>query len=448
MRNVLVVWFGISGKSAAHLCKELGYKVYVYDEKDKEALNLTSEDDGICFVGKDFIFSQSDFFDFAVISPAVLPGNEIYDFLSNNGITMLSEIELGFRYCKADNVIAITGTNGKTSTALICNEVFKKIGIPQCIYGNMGIGFAEISPHIEKEQNVILEVSAQQLHATHEFSPHISVITNINPEHQSHYMSYEEYVSDKYRIYANQGKDDYCIINYDDENLLSIKNSIVANVIGFSRKRKLNNGASYIDGAIHINVFGKEKVINVGHTIRNDYIDHILIVALILSIMEIDFGEDILLDIPEMTFKHRLEQFGNHNERRFFDDSKATNPYSTIFALQNFKNMVLICGSNMKKKSDYKDLVKAIEEKGCWAVLYRESGLILFNELRKNGYRKAVFVNSLEEAVKTAYDVSRAGDAIIFSPAGNSSPLYENLYERGRIFKSIAMRLMEEAQVS
>ena len=447
MGNVLIVWFGISGKSAAKLCLNNGYNVYVYDEKDIREFGLDEKElSHYIFIDKTNLFSNKTKFEFAVISPAVLPGNEIHDFLQSKGIVMLSEIELGYRYCDG-NIIAITGTNGKTSTAWICSRVFEMLGKDNGVYGNLGIGFAETSPKIACNETIILEVSAQHLHATELFHPHISVITNINPEHQSNYVCFEDYVNDKYKIFANQQKNDYCILNYDDTRLAMLENKINATVLGFSKKQRLKKGASFLNGTLYIDENDYHRVIYLGTSLRRDYIEHILIVALILKILDISFDDAILKLIPNIKFEDRLEVFNKFNKRLFVNDSKATNPYSTIFALESFTNIVLICGSNLKKKNDYHDLIRAIEKKGCWVVLYRESGEILFQELEERKYEKMIYVKDLKDAIEQAYEVSNVGDVIVFSPGGNSSPLYENLYERGRIFKELTNSFLREKNI-
>lgn len=435
MQNVLIIGFGISGRSAASLCKRNGDNVFIYDDKgiDELTLDLTTKN-LYRFIDICYLSSHASIFDFAVVSPGVLPSTSIYKIIKEKRIPMISEIELGYRYCKG-RIIAITGTNGKTSTSYICSRILNHLGVSQCVCGNMGIGFAEVIPQIEQNQNVILEVSAQQLHTTNTFKPYISVITNINHEHQADYCDYTDYVEDKTKIYANQDESDFCIINLDDKELVSRKSDIKANLLGFSKHKRILNGASYEDGRVYVDIKGSHKEFLLGNDLRMDYIEHILVAVLVLEILRVSYDVKILKMISSITFEGRLETFKNYNNRVFINDSKATNPYSTIFALNCFNDVVLICGSNLKKKSDFSDLINKIEKKGCWAILYRESGAIIAEELQRKGYNRYIYVDDLESAIETAYNCSKKGDAIIFSPAGNSSPLYTNHCVRGTVFK-------------
>lgn len=437
MQNALIIGFGISGRSAASLCKMNGDNIFVYDDKGVDELTLDSATRNLYrFIDLCYLSSHASMFDFAVVSPGVLPSTSIYKFIKEKRIPILSEIELGYRYCKG-RIIAITGTNGKTSTSYICSQILNHLGISQCVCGNMGIGFAEAIPHIEKNQNVILEVSAQQLHTTNTFKPYISVITNINHEHQADYCNYLDYIEDKTKIYANQDKSDFCIINLDDKELASRKSDIKANVLGFSKRKRIADGASYEDGRVYVDINGSHKEFLLGKNLRMDYIEHILIMVLVLEILGISYDAKVLNMISCITFEGRLETFKTYNSRVFINDSKATNPYSTIFALNCINDVVLICGSNLQKKSSFNDLINRIDSKGCWTILYRESGAIIAEGLKRKGYNRYIYVDNLEKAIETAYNCSKKGDAIIFSPAGNSSPLYTNHCVRGTVFKSM-----------
>lgn len=444
-KNILIVGAGISGISAAKLCCSEGAKVYIYDQNNVEKLIKESSDLKKCIYVSDLNLKMLlKKINLAVLSPSILLNTKVGKLIAEQGIEAISEIELGYRYCRG-KIIAITGTNGKTSTAKLCNEMFELQNFSHGMYGNMGIGFAERIKNTDEKQITILELSAQQLQFSNNFHPYISVITNIKPEHQVNYPEFEIYFKDKIKILKNQTKKDICILNYTDEECKKAINFCRAKVLWFCSKGKiLDEGAYYYNKKIYLRIENKEIFVfdNKKGIVRQDYIEHALILVLIAYIFKLNIEYVIKKIFEKASFEHRLEVVMKYKNRTFINDSKATNPYSTIFAIETNENVILICGSNNKKKNDFTELAEKIVQKVKFVVLYGETASIISEKLIKMEYFKYVIAENLQESVRYAYNHADQGDNIIFSPGGNCSPTFDNYYERGKIFKNIVKNEM------
>lgn len=440
-KNVLILRAGISGISAAKLCLMNKANVYLYD-KSIDSIYLDKEILERCILLNDNnINNYISLCDIVIISPAIRMHSDIYKKL--NSKTIISEIELGYLYSK-NKIIAITGTNGKTTTSKLCHYIFNDLQIKNGLYGNIGIGYAE-NINIKTGFD-ILEISAQQLEHIEKFRPFISVITNIESDHINPYdkeafFDKQYYTNCKLKIFSNQNESDYCIFNYNISNIKEIVEKCNAKIIYFSIEKKVPKGFYYYQKKIYYcdcnNIY---KIFdNNNNFFDKDIIESILIILCILLVVypKKISEKDIKLFKKHLIFENRLEFVSKHNKRIFINDSKATNIYSTIYAIKNYNNSILICGSNSEKLSDYNALAEEIKKNCKFVVLFDETKFEIEKKLLEINYHQYNISNNIYEAVNKAYSVSEENDYIIFSPGGNSKPTFKNHVERGTIFKSI-----------
>ena len=445
-KKVLIVRGGVSGLSAARLCLE--HKAYVYI-CDKKNLQEITDDKYIHLncnhVEEEQIEKVVSFIDLIIVSPAIRKNSFIIEMANKYRKRVISEIELASHFCKKP-IIAITGTNGKTTLTKLCSKMLNYYGEKSEVFGNINRGFAQHVTRVNLSEisYVVLEVSAQHMEFTNELKPSISVITNIKPEHMDEYESFNIYKYDKAKIFSNQKQDDYAIFNYNDKNCVELAKRCNAKCLWFSYGEKINkDGIYYKDSKICI-VNKKETYVymsNVDKLIRQDFIEHCLILILISQIVGIITIRDFVQNIDYSQFENRLELVREINNVKYINDSKATNPYCTMFALDILKNTVLIFGSNNQKKSDFSYLVESIIKNVKYTILIDETGIIVSEKLKEKNYERHCYVENLEDAIQIAKRKAEKGDNILFSPGGNSYPMFENHVKRGKEFKKLVRRL-------
>jgi len=409
-KNITVVGLGRSGFACARLLNNLNARVSVseknqdsqvmnYAEQLPASINLELGRHTLQFIkGRDLI----------VTSPGVDQRSQPLLWAKELGIPVISEIECAWMLCPA-KIIAITGTNGKTTTTTLVGKVLEAAGYKTFILGNVGTPFSGQVSKMQASDFVCLEVSSFQLETINRFKPKISAILNFTPDHLDRYADLSEYLSAKSRIFMNQDESDYLVLNGQDPVVRDLAKKSKAKVI-------------YFDSNMHSNLnFSAVKTIASVLLISMDLCEHVL---------------GSFAGLP-----HRLERIVEFKNREFINDSKATNPDATAFALRNIdKPIILIAGGRDKgcDLSVYKDL-----------ICQRAKSLIILGESRDK--IRQIFkmrlpiteVPNLAEAVKSAYSQSQAGDCILFSPMCSSFDMFRDYEHRGQVFKEAVMILIE-----
>jgi len=438
-KKVSVLGIGKTGVSVANLLFELGYDVFVSEilPLEKVKNNIQSLKSGIKYetgIHSDKVLDA----DLIVKSPGIPKNIPVLVEARKRKIEILSELEVAFNYISPKLIIAITGTNGKTTVTTLTGEIFKNAGFDTIVAGNIGTPLSDFVKKITKESIVVLEVSSYQLENIKKFKPDISCILNITSDHLEHHSTMDEYIKAKKNIFVNQNKNDYCVLNFDDEITCGLGNSCNAKVIYFSYKNKLKKGIFFDGKSFNINLNNKKIKFDVNlkipgrHNIENA-----------LSSTAIAFVCNIPLEIIKSTLnsfngvEHRLEFVKEIDGVRYINDSKSTNVDSTLVALESFqknKNIILIMGGR-DKGFPYTPLRPLVEEKVKYLLLIGESAKKIENDLK--GTTEIINCGDISNAVKYAKKIAKRGDVVLLSPGCSSFDQFENFEHRGREFKKL-----------
>lgn len=447
-KKVLVFGLGITGVSTIKALYKLGAKIIVIDTKTESELNrvlMGLKDLPLeLHLGSDDI--SLDGIDLVVKSPGIPPSSKVIKKAIHNNIEVITDLELAYRISTTDNIIAITGTNGKTTCTVLTGEIFKKAGFKTHVVGNIGVGILDEIIFTDEDDVFIIETSSFQLNNTSVFKPKVGLLTNITPDHLDWHGTYEEYIKAKFKIFKNQGPKDYMVLNYDDNILRDIKDDIKSKIIWFSIREKLNNGIYIEDDYIVIN-----DGLNETKLIKSDELKilgkHNLENALgcigIALAMNVDLN--IIKDVLS-TFKgveHRLEFVTKKREICFYNDSKGTNPDASIKAIEAVKSPIILIAGGYDKGTEFNSFINEFKGKVKALILLGTTRDKLKNAALSNNYTSVYEVNSIKEAVKLSYELGEAGDNVLLSPACASWDMYKNYEERGNDFKNHVLTLME-----
>ena len=443
-RLLVVLGGGESGVGAAILGKQKGFEVLVSDKglvakKYKDVLlqhHINFEE------GK---HSENNILKASLIvkSPGIPDSVPLVVKLKEKGINVISEIEFAAKYTTA-NLVGITGSNGKTTTALLTQFILKNAEINSGIAGNIGDSFAK-QVATQSYENYVLELSSFQLDGIVEFNSHIAILTNITPDHLDRYEDdFNKYIESKFRITKNQTASDYLIYDADDEtiNTWLQKNSTKATLIPFSLEKKLAYGAFIKDNNIIINI-NKQTIqmpistlsVKGKHNTKNAMAA--TMAAQLLKVRKESIKES--LENFEGV-EHRLEQVAKIRGVEYINDSKATNVNAAFYALECMdKNTVWILGG-VDKGNDYSDLLPLVREK-VKAIICLGIENDKIKQTFGNVVEMIVETAGAEEAVKVAQKLAESGEAVLLSPACASFDLFDNYEDRGRQFKQAVRNL-------
>lgn len=444
-KNVLILGIARSGIAAAIELINLGAKVTASDMKSKGELKdiAALESKGAQLVFGEHPLSLLNGCDLIVLSPGVPSDINILDEARKRDIPIISELELGFWFAKAP-IIAVTGTNGKTTTTTLIGEIFKNEGKNITLAGNIGIPLVREVEKAEAKDFLIVEVSSFQLENIMHFKPKISVILNISEDHLNRHKTFENYIETKARIFENQTEEDYAVLNYDDPIVRSFIKRIKAKTMFFSQKEELSRGIYVKNGVIVIRENGKiypllkaeELGIKGSHNLENA-----LAAACVAWICRINLNNvaETLKDFHGV--EHRLEFVAEIGQVKFINDSKATNPHSAQKAIEALNEPIVLIAGGYDKKSDYTDFIRAFSGKVKKLILIGDTADVIEDAAKKQGFYDIQKTDSLQQAVKLAYSAATPGDVVLLSPACASWDMFESFEERGRIFKEAVYSL-------
>ncbi len=424
-KKAMIYGAGVSGESVKRLLEENNWETIIVDDK----LGMTSEE-AMLYLEKIDLF---------VKSPGV-PYNKLVLEAKEKGIKIVGEIEVAYNYLRKNSkakIIAITGTNGKTTTTSKIADLLNFVGIKSIAVGNIGKTFSQMVLSGKEYEYVVLELSSYQLENIYEFRPDIAMIINLAPDHLERYKDVGEYYKAKFNIIKNLRKEDYFILNIDDKKIVNSLEKLESNVVTVSLKEKatLYSEEGYLvykgDPICKIEDFALKGE----HNLQN-----ILFISSVGKILGINNRTILTFLETTKSLEHRMELFYVDNMRklRFINDSKGTNLESTLKAIMSFENPILICGGS-DKKLDLAPLIEGIKTNIREVYLIGELAPKIEKELKKSGYlsRNIYNLGTLEKVVEKLVERNLKDIVVLFSPGTSSFDQFKNFEERGDFFKEL-----------
>ena len=441
-KKVLVFGSGISGIGAGKLLEQVGASVVLYDGKetlDKEVLKAQLGDDTKAEIILGELSEEvMETLDLVVMSPGVPTDLPVVLKMRDMGIPIWGEVELAYTYGKGD-VLAITGTNGKTTTTALLGEIMKNYKESVFVVGNIGNPYTAAALEMREDSVAVAEMSSFQLETIHEFRPKVSAILNITPDHLNRHHTMEAYIKAKEDIAKNQTKEDTCVLNYEDEVTRKIGENVKANVLYFSSQRKLDRGIYLDDGNIILRQDEEILVCNVNELKllgTHNYENVMAAVAMAAA-----YGtpmEVIRRTIKEFAgVEHRIEFVREKDGVAYYNDSKGTNPDAAIKGIQAMNRPTVLIGGGYDKDSEYEEWIQAFDGKVKLLVLVGATKEKIAEAAERVGFVSYVMADSFEEAVEKCIEAAEPGDAVLLSPACASWGMFKNYEERGDKFKEL-----------
>lgn len=448
-QRVLVVGTGISGIAAAELLLKKGAAVTIFDgNKDLDTAKLYEKSPAlreVPLILGELTEAEMDGFGVAVLSPGVPTDLPMVNAMRDKGIAIWGEIELAYYFGRGD-VIAITGTNGKTTTTALTGAIMKSVYSDVKIVGNIGIPYTSVAADTTDETVTVAEISSFQLETTHAFAPKVSAILNITPDHLNRHHTMECYIKTKESITKNQTREDTCVLNYEDEELRRFADECPASVVFFSSRRVLKEGF-YLenDNICYAHDGQKTQVIAVDELQllgRHNYENVMAACA-----MAVSYGvpmEKIVTVLKQFTaVEHRIEYVTEKRGVKFYNDSKGTNPDAAIQGIRAMNRPTYLIGGGYDKQSEYDEWIEAFDGKVKKLVLIGQTAEKIRQCAYRHGFTDVALFDTFEEAIRFCYEQAQSGDAVLLSPACASWGMFANYEERGRIFKEIVRSLEE-----
>lgn len=451
-KKVLVAGCGKSGICATTLLVEKGERVVLFDENKKNTLTQEMVKGNLGEIGDSELLEISlgelrdellDDISVMVISPGIPTDAAFVLKVKDRKIPVWSEIELAYFYEKGV-VIAITGTNGKTTTTSLVGEIMKAYNEESYVVGNIGIPYTKQVTKSNENSVTVAEISSFQLETIIDFKPHVSAILNITPDHLDRHYTFENYAKCKADVSKNQSKQDYTVVNYDDPETMKIVHKIPGKVVYFSRQALLEEGIFVLDGKVIIRDKGEQiEVLNLSDIkiLGNHNVENVLAAVAISYYMEVPVEIIRKVCTEFKGVAHRIEYVRTVNDVQYYNDSKGTNPDAAIKAIEAMTTTTYLIGGGYDKGSKYDDWIKSFKGKVKKLVLLGQTAKAIELCAKSYGFNDTVMVESLEEAVAYCYENALPGDAVLLSPACASWGMFDNYEQRGDIFKEYVNKL-------
>lgn len=445
-KKVLVFGLGISGIGAGKILERQGAEVVLYDGNKKlmeeKVRQQSGADSNVKIIIGEFPEEILAELDMTVLSPGVPTDLPVIEKMRKQGITVIGEVELAYQFGKGD-VLAITGTNGKTTTTTLLGEIMKNYQDDVFVVGNIGTPYTTAVEDMTENSITVAEMSSFQLESIVEFRPRVSAILNFTPDHLNRHHTMEAYVNAKKNIAKNQTAEDYCILNYEDERTREFGEHIDAQVIYFSSRQKLEKGI-YLDNGNMIYKNPEEVLVcNVDELQllgMHNYENYMAAVA-----MAAVYG--VPMDIIRKVIRafkgveHRIEYVTEKNGVVYYNDSKGTNPDAAIKGIQAMNRRTVLLGGGYDKGSEFTEWINAFDGKVKKLILIGATKEKIAADAEKCGFHDYVFADTFEEAVLLAAKTAESGDAVLLSPACASWGMFPNYEVRGDEFKRIVNSL-------
>lgn len=446
-KKVLVFGSGKSGIGAADLLGAVGAFPVIFDgnsEIDKEQVRKkTSGTYPVEVYAGELPKEVQDSLDLVVLSPGVPTDIPLVKSFYAQGLPVWGEVELAYQIGKGQ-VLAITGTNGKTTTTALLGKIMKDARPSVFIVGNIGTPYTSKALEMREDSVTVAEISSFQLETIETFAPKVSAVLNITEDHLNRHHTMEEYIRVKERIVKNQTAEDFCILNYEDEVLRNFGQKITPKVIYFSSARPLKEGI-YLDGdQIILNLSGeKTTVVRTGelkllgvHNYEN-----------VMAAVAMAYCAGVSLDSIKKSVcaftavEHRIEYVTEKNGVAYYNDSKGTNPDAAIKGIQAMNRPTLLIGGGYDKESSYDEWIKAFDGKVRYLVLIGQTREKIRDAAQRLGFTNCILCENLKEAVQVCAKKAEPGDAVLLSPACASWGQFDNYEQRGERFKEYVNEL-------
>lgn len=448
-KKVLVFGTGKSGIAAASLLHRFHAEILLFDgntELDVAALKESLEGIDNCrILLGELPDEEVQSLDLAVLSPGVPTDLPVVNAIREAGVTIWGEVELAYQCGKGD-VLAITGTNGKTTTTALLGQIMDSVRDQVCVVGNIGIPYTSLALTMREDTVTVAEISSFQLETIQDFCPKVSAILNITPDHLNRHHTMENYVQAKLSITKNQGQEQAVVLNYEDPILREFGEQTSVPVLFFSSARPLEKGL-YLDGDTIYYADGQsvQTLIKVSelqilgvHNYEN---------VMAAAGMALVYGvalEAIQTVLRRFTaVEHRIEYVTEKRGVRFYNDSKGTNPDAAIKGIQAMDRPTMLIAGGYDKQSQYGEWIDAFQGKVKKLVLIGQTREKIAKTAAEHGFSEYVFADTLEEAISICYEHAVAGDAVLLSPACASWGMFPNYEVRGKIFKEFVLGLKE-----
>ena len=457
--HVTVLGIARSGVAACHLLREAGARVTVADRKGEEELAavLSTVDRAQIQVSVGAAYERSlDHADLVVISPGVPYRMEALERVRRRGVRVISELELASRFLSAP-ILAVTGTNGKSTTVTLIGKMLAEQGKRTFVGGNLGTALSEAAwtalqakkqGKPEPYDYLAVEVSSFQLETIERFHPWVAAILNVTVDHQDRYDSIEEYVAAKRRIFETQTSDDFALFNLDDARVASLANTVRAKRLGFSRQGVVGrgfDGGTFLDGdQIVTTVTGQRQVVCrqgelkiIGH----HNVENVMAAATYAALWgcPLEIIRRVVTTFPGL--EHALELVRERRGVRFVNDSKGTNVDATLKALEGIDRPIWLIAGGRDKGGDFSRLTEAVRQRVKHAILIGEAAPLL--KAAWAGATALSEAKSLRDAVEWAAREAAAGDVVLMSPACASFDMFRDYQDRVLQFKSVLQSLSE-----
>ncbi|WP_445206676.1 UDP-N-acetylmuramoyl-L-alanine--D-glutamate ligase [Aeribacillus sp. FSL k6-2211] len=441
-QNVLVLGLAKSGLRAAKLLHKLGARVTVNDMKPYEANDDVKELESLgikLILGEhpEQLLEEHNI-DIVVKNPGIPYTNPIVQKAASQNIPIITEVELAYQISEAE-IIAITGSNGKTTTTTLIYEMLKADGKQPLLAGNIGNVACEVVQEATKEQIVVMEVSSFQLLGTIHFKPSVAVLLNIFNAHLDYHGTRENYMQAKGKIFSNQDDQSVAVINSDDQDVVRLSELSNGKKIYFSTNKEVSNGAYIQNESIW---YDGEKIIDIKdialvgkHNLEN-------ILAAICAVKAKNVGNKAIQKVLASFsgVKHRLQYVGEVSGRKFYNDSKATNILATTKALEAFSSPVVLLAGGLDRGNEFDELIPYFKHVKA-VITFGQTAPKIKKAAKKAGIELIEHVDNVEQAVFAAFRISDIGDVILLSPACASWDQYKTFEERGDIFINAVHKL-------
>ncbi len=433
--KALVVGKGVSGKSAFEFLKSKNIAVSFAKEEDiNSGKNLEDK------LYLDRLFKGLSFI---VISPGISLHSKIIVEAKKRNIKVIGELELGLSEINS-RVVAVTGTNGKTTTVSLIGFLLSGSNLQTWVGGNIGTAVTSFASSTKKEDVVVLECSSFQLECVENFHAHIGAILNITPDHLSRHGTMQNYILAKQNIAKNQTKNDYLLINADSEILMKNIPKTGAQILYFSTKQKVV-GCYIKNGCIYLNISKKEKKLVSLKNIKligEHNLSNILCASLAVYLLTGD--TKLLKGVSNFqAVEHRIEFVKNIGGVSFYNDSKATNIDSTIVALKSFKCGINLILGGSEKGYDFDELFANLIPNVCKIAVFGQTKPKILQSAEKFKFKNIYSCDTLKACTKLLFNLAKPKEIVLLSPACASFDQFKNYEERGRIFKKIVEEIGE-----
>lgn len=444
MENYLVIGSGISGVGSVKLLEHIGENVTLYDSSEtltagEIRAKLPADSRAVCIAGE----LSGEVFETVqnvVLSPGVPVDIPLVQSLQDHGAKIMGEIELGYREEKG-RVVAVTGTNGKTTTTTLIGGIMKEwLGEEKVfVVGNIGNAYTSECLKTKADTVTVGEISSFQLETICDFHPAVSAILNITPDHLNRHHTMEAYVAAKENITRNQTKDDVCVLNYENEYTREFGKRCPAGVVWFSSARELEEGYWLKGDKIMKSTGGNSREILDIH--RDMNLVGLCNVENVMAALAMADGmgvpEECVLKVIRgfHAVEHRIEFVATKGGVDYYNDSKGTNPDAAIQGIRAMSKPTVLIGGGYDKENEYDEWIESFDGKVKWLVLIGQTKEKIAECARKHGFDRIRFADSYQECLELCTRLAEAGDAVLLSPACASWGMFPNYEVRGELFK-------------